>query len=99
MKAAVLRKLILLGSFHYALREKEDQTARYLSALRNPTTQILGHPQGRIYNYRAGLNFSLAAAYLAEIRADRIINFTPNNQVKEWLSLSAEVTCIVPRRS
>jgi hypothetical protein len=29
MKAAVLRKLILLGSFHYALREKEDQTARY----------------------------------------------------------------------
>jgi hypothetical protein len=55
MKAAVLRNLILLGSFHYALREKEDQTARYLSALRNPTTQILGHPQGRIYN-RAGLN-------------------------------------------
>ena len=68
MKAAVLRKLILLGSFHYALRQKEDQTARYLSALRNPTTQILGHPQGRIYNYRAGLNADWSRA-LRKLRA------------------------------
>ena len=31
------------------------QTARYLGALRNPDIQILGHPRGRIYNYRLGL--------------------------------------------
>jgi DNA polymerase (family 10) len=49
------------------LRKKEDQTDRYLSALRNPDIQILGHPRGRIYNFRLGLTadwervFGLAA--------------------------------------
>src|SRR5205085_1572464 len=46
---------LVLGAFHSALRKKDDQTARYLAALRNPTIQILGHPRGRIYNYRRGL--------------------------------------------
>ena len=27
----------------------------YLGALRNPDVQILGHPRGRVYNYRLGL--------------------------------------------
>jgi DNA polymerase (family 10) len=45
----------VLGCFHSALRRKEDQTERYLAALRNPTIQILGHPRGRIYNNRVGL--------------------------------------------
>ncbi len=46
---------LVLGSFHSALRTSEDQTARYLAALRNPHLHILGHPRGRIYNFRAGL--------------------------------------------
>ena len=51
-----LRRLdLVLGSFHSSLRKSEDQTERYLAALRNPDIQILGHPQGRIYNFRAGL--------------------------------------------
>jgi histidinol phosphatase-like PHP family hydrolase len=58
---------LVLGCFHSALRKKEDQTERYLAALRNPTIQILGHPRGRIYNFRLGLQadwirvFDLAA--------------------------------------
>ncbi len=36
---------LVLGCFHSALRKKEDQTDRYLSALRNPDIQILGHPR------------------------------------------------------
>jgi histidinol phosphatase-like PHP family hydrolase len=58
---------IVLGCFHSALRKKDDQTERYLAALRNPTIQILGHPRGRIYNFRNGLTadwpqvFALAA--------------------------------------
>ena len=58
---------IVIGCFHSSLRRKEDQTERYLSALRNPSIQILGHPRGRIYNYRIGLKadwpqvFDLAA--------------------------------------
>ncbi len=47
---------LVLGCFHSALRKKEDQTERYVSALRNPDVQILGHPRGRVYNYRLGLN-------------------------------------------
>jgi histidinol phosphatase-like PHP family hydrolase len=51
-----LRSLdLVLGSFHSALRKTEDQTERYLAALRNPHVQILGHPRGRIYNFRIGL--------------------------------------------
>jgi len=51
-----LRSLdLVLGSFHSALRTTEDQTERYLVALRNPQTHILGHPRGRIYNFRIGL--------------------------------------------
>ena len=58
---------LVLGCFHSALRKKEDQTDRYLAALRNPDIQILGHPRGRIYNFRLGLEadwervFALAA--------------------------------------
>lgn len=68
MESAALAKLdLVLGCFHSSLRKKEDQTARYLEALRNPDIQILGHPKGRIYNFRLGLNadwprvFALAA--------------------------------------
>jgi histidinol phosphatase-like PHP family hydrolase len=64
---ALSRLDIVIGCFHSSLRRKEDQTVRYLAALRNPAIQILGHPRGRIYNYRAGLSaewprvFGLAA--------------------------------------
>jgi putative hydrolase len=51
-----LRSLdLVLGSFHSALRTTEDQTERYVAALRNPHVHSLGHPRGRIYNFRIGL--------------------------------------------
>jgi histidinol phosphatase-like PHP family hydrolase len=57
MDSRALRELdVVVGSFHSALRRNEDQTERYLAALRNPDIQILGHPRGRIYNYRPGLS-------------------------------------------
>jgi histidinol phosphatase-like PHP family hydrolase len=46
---------LVLGSFHSALRRREDQTERYLAALRNSSIHVLAHPRGRIYDYRAGL--------------------------------------------
>jgi histidinol phosphatase-like PHP family hydrolase len=68
MDGGSLSKLdLVLGCFHSALRKKEDQTERYLAALRNSDIQILGHPRGRIYNFRLGLTcewrqvFDLAA--------------------------------------
>jgi histidinol phosphatase-like PHP family hydrolase len=53
--ASLLALDLVLGSFHSSLRMIDDQTDRYLAALRNPNIQILGHPRGRIYNYRLGL--------------------------------------------
>ena len=56
MEADALAELdLVLGCFHSSLRTKEDQTPRYLAALRNPHIHILGHPRGRVYNYRLGL--------------------------------------------
>jgi histidinol phosphatase-like PHP family hydrolase len=56
MSSASLSALdLVLGSFHSSLRMIDDRTDRYLAALRNPNIQILGHPRGRIYNYRLGL--------------------------------------------
>jgi putative hydrolase len=56
MECAALDRLeLVLGSFHSALRRKDDQTERYLKALRNPSIHVLAHPRGRIYDYRAGL--------------------------------------------
>jgi histidinol phosphatase-like PHP family hydrolase len=56
MEARSLAELdLVLGCFHSSLRKKEDQTGRYLAGLRNRDVQILGHPRGRIYNFRLGL--------------------------------------------
>ena len=67
---------LVLGSFHSALRRKEDQTERYLAALRNPDVHILGHPRGRVYNFRLGLSadwprvFAEAAALRKAVEID-----------------------------
>ena len=47
---------LIVGSFHSQLRKSEDQTDRYLAALENPFVHIFGHPRGRMYNRRRGLD-------------------------------------------
>jgi DNA polymerase (family X) len=47
---------LVLGAFHSKLRLRDDQTERYFHALENPDIQVLAHPRGRIYNFRAGLS-------------------------------------------
>jgi histidinol phosphatase-like PHP family hydrolase len=74
MDPAALQSLdIVLGSFHSALRRKEDQTARYLAAIRNPDIQILGHPRGRIYNYRVGLHGDWEKIFREAARRDKAV--------------------------
>ncbi|HEV8470658.1 MAG TPA: hypothetical protein VGR46_13715 [Candidatus Limnocylindria bacterium] len=53
--AALARLDLVLGAFHSKLRLPDDQTERYFSALANPDIQVLAHPRGRVYNFRAGL--------------------------------------------
>jgi histidinol phosphatase-like PHP family hydrolase len=64
---------VVLGAFHSALRTKEDQTARYLAALRNPDIQILGHPRGRIYNFRLGLQADWAHVFALAAKLDKAV--------------------------
>lgn len=54
-RPALARLELVLGAFHSKLRMKDDQTERYLSAIRNPTIHVLAHPRGRIFNFRLGL--------------------------------------------
>jgi histidinol phosphatase-like PHP family hydrolase len=46
---------LVLGAFHSELRVKEDQTERYLAALRQPWLHVLAHPKARMYGRRVGL--------------------------------------------
>ena len=64
---------LVLGCFHSALRKKEDQTDRYLAALRNPDIQILGHPRGRIYNFRLGLSADWSRVFDTAAELDKAL--------------------------
>jgi len=64
---------IVLGSFHSSLRTTQDQTDRYLAALRNPNIQILGHPRGRIYNYRIGLSADWPRVFAEAAQLDKAL--------------------------
>jgi histidinol phosphatase-like PHP family hydrolase len=69
-----LRSLdLVLGSFHSALRTTDDQTERYLAALRNPHVHILGHPRGRIYNFRLGLKADWPRVFAEAARLDKAL--------------------------
>jgi histidinol phosphatase-like PHP family hydrolase len=85
---------IVLGCFHSSLRRKEDQTERYLTALRNPGIQILGHPRGRIYNFRLGLtaNWARICGLAAKLDKALEIDCYPDRQ-----DLSLDVLTIAKR--
>jgi histidinol phosphatase-like PHP family hydrolase len=56
MDPSVLAGLdLVLGAFHSRLRVTDDQTDRYLAAVRNPSVHVLAHPRGRRWNSRPGL--------------------------------------------
>jgi histidinol phosphatase-like PHP family hydrolase len=74
MDAAALAELdLVLGSFHSALRTKEDQTQRYLAALRNCNVHILGHPHGRVYNSRPGLSADWPRVFAEAAKLDKAL--------------------------
>ena len=70
---ALARLDLVLGCFHSSLRKKEDQTSRYISGLRNRSIQILGHPRGRIYNFRMGLNADWSRVFGVAAELDKAV--------------------------
>ncbi|MFN2489568.1 MAG: hypothetical protein ABR529_07505 [Actinomycetota bacterium] len=74
MEPSALTKLdIVLGSFHSALRRTEDRTPRFLAALRNPFVHVIGHPRGRKFNLRTGLNADWAEVAEAAAAAGKAL--------------------------
>ena len=57
MDPTFLRSLdLVLGAFHSKLRLTEDQTERYLAAIRTGGMDVFAHPRGRMFGRRAGLS-------------------------------------------
>lgn len=74
MEPDFLRGLdLVLGAFHSRLRATEDQTDRYLAALRNPHVHVLGHPRGRVYNFRLGLTADWDRVFAEAARLDKAV--------------------------
>lgn len=96
-ETALSRLDIVIGCFHSSLRRKEDQTGRYLAALRNPTIQILGHPRGRIYNYRAGLSADWPRVFALAAELDKAVEIDayPDRQdlSPDLLALAKQAGC------
>ncbi len=98
MDSASLGKLdVVLGAFHSALRKTDDQTERYLAALRNPDIQILAHPRGRIYNFRLGLQADWSKVFATAAKLDKAVEIDsyPDRQDLnvDLLRLAKEAGC------
>ena len=63
---------------HSQLRRTEDQTARMVRAVREPGVAILGHPQGRMYNSRAGVKADWPRVFAEAARRDVAIEIDGN---------------------
>jgi len=74
MEPVLLGELdVILVAFHSSLRKREDQTERYLAALRNPWVDVLAHPRCRMYNIRSGLTADWPRVFAEARRLDKAI--------------------------
>lgn len=73
---------VVLGAFHSKLRDREDQTLRYLRALRNPRVHVLAHPRTRMIGRRVGLRADWRAVAEAAREFDKAleIDASPDRQ-------------------
>jgi histidinol phosphatase-like PHP family hydrolase len=69
---------LVLGSFHSQLRVPENQTDRYLAALRNPNVDIIGHPRGRMFNRRGGLHADWEKVFELALELDKALEINAN---------------------
>lgn len=100
MPPSFLRNLdLVLGSFHSKLRLTQDQTPRYLAAIRNPDVDILGHPRGRIYNFRPGLPADWEKVFMAaadENKAIEVDCFPDRQDIDRNLLITArDAGCLI----
>jgi putative hydrolase len=83
MDPGALERLdLVLGALHTGLRSTEDQTERYLAALRNPTVHVLAHPRARMFGRRTGLRADWRRVFDEAARLGKAIELdaTPSRQ-------------------
>ena len=64
---------VVLGAFHSALRLEDDQTERYVAAVRNPTIDVLAHPTTRRFGRRLGLRADWLRVFEAAAEAGKVV--------------------------
>ena len=69
---------IVVGSFHSQLRSTEDETHRYVTALRNPCVDIIGHPRARMFGRRGGLNADWGEVFDVAVEEDKALEINSN---------------------
>lgn len=88
----------VVASPHALLRRVEDQTPRMLSAVRTPGVAILGHPRGRMYNSRAGIQADWPLVFEAAAEGQVAIELDGNwhRQDMDWelAAKALELGCI-----
>ena len=70
---ALARLDVVLGAFHSSLRLEEDQTERYVAAVRNPTIDVLAHPTTRRFGGRLGLRADWRRVFEAAADAGKVV--------------------------
>jgi putative hydrolase len=79
LDAAELKRFeIVVGSFHSQLRSTEDETDRYVAALRNPCVDIIGHPRARMFGRRGGLNAEWDRVFDEALANDKALEINSN---------------------
>lgn len=69
MEAGELRRFeLVIAAPHSVLRKADDQTARMVSAVQTPGVHVLGHPRGRMFNSRAGVQADWEQVFAAAAR-------------------------------
>ena len=73
---------LVLGAFHTRLRSTDDQTERYVAALRNPTVHVLAHPRARMHGRRVGLQADWSKVFDEAARTGKALELdaTPARQ-------------------
>jgi histidinol phosphatase-like PHP family hydrolase len=68
----------VVASPHSQLRRAEDQTARMLAAVRTPGVAMLGHPRGRVFGTRAGVQADWTQVFAAAAEREVAVEIDGN---------------------
>lgn len=89
MDPEALRTLdLVLGAFHSKLRIADDQTDRYVAALRNPSVHVLAHPRARMFGRRTGIRADWRRVFAEAAVSGKAVEIDANAR-RQDLSLDA----------